>query len=242
MREIVQPLASLEVFRVVDGGLRAQGAVLLEVLLDVGAFVFDVQAGTDSVGDDSGTIAMRRSRRATADPTTAREQQADAVRTTQVEVVADQFFEEVTPLDRLVEDLSEADLDLPEGESVREPRAAVPGGQRPRQVGGPAMEEALHVLGPQAIADLLQPLGARARQKAVIEAFEPDALLAQPLLDPFVAVQTQLDGIRQVAADLQEGRGPDGILDVEGGVGEGGGLGRELGRYPPRPPINLAGL
>ena len=41
-------------------------------------------------------------------------QQADAIRAAEVEVLADHRLEEVAPLDRPVEDLREADFQLPD--------------------------------------------------------------------------------------------------------------------------------
>ena len=45
---------------IVDGGLGAQGALLLEIPLDVTAFVLDVEAGPDAAGDDAGLKSAGR--------------------------------------------------------------------------------------------------------------------------------------------------------------------------------------
>ena len=52
--EVAQTTLDAQVVGIVDGGLGAQGAPLLEVLLDVAALVLDVQAGEHAVGDDPG--------------------------------------------------------------------------------------------------------------------------------------------------------------------------------------------
>jgi hypothetical protein len=52
-------LLGLEVGRVVDGGFGPARPLLLEVLLDVGVLVRDVQAGSDPGGDDASPVAVR---------------------------------------------------------------------------------------------------------------------------------------------------------------------------------------
>src|SRR3989442_6255467 len=226
MMQVFQSLADVEVARIVDGGLRTQGTVLLEVLLDVGTFVRDVQTGVDALRDDACAVTLPRSGCAAGHP--LRKQEADAIGPAEVEVLPDYFFEEVSALHRLVEDMGEADLDLPEREFVLEARGAILRRQRPWQLLGPAVEEALHVLLPRTVADVLHRLGALARQEPVIAALKPHPFPTKLLLDPLMSVQTDLDGIRQVAADLQERRPPLGILDVEVVVVDGHGLARKL--------------
>src|SRR6266852_2877973 len=51
--EVTQTPSNTKVIRVVEGGLGAQSAPPLEVLLDVTALVLDVQAGQDAVSDDA---------------------------------------------------------------------------------------------------------------------------------------------------------------------------------------------
>jgi hypothetical protein len=49
----VQPLGDGEVARIVDDGLGAKGAPLLDVLLDERALVVDAEKGRDACGDDA---------------------------------------------------------------------------------------------------------------------------------------------------------------------------------------------
>ena len=52
-------------------------------------------------------------------------------------------------------------------------------------------------------------------EKPVVERLEPDALPTQLLLHPFVAIETEFHGVRQIGADLHERRTPVAIVDVE---------------------------
>ena len=61
--QIRHRLRDVEILRVVDRGLGAEGVLLLEVLLDVRRLVLDVQARLDAVGDHARAIAPRRRRR-----------------------------------------------------------------------------------------------------------------------------------------------------------------------------------
>src|SRR6266478_633091 len=239
MDEIVDALGAAEIVRVVDGGLGAEGAVLLEVLLDVAALVFDVQAGIDTVGDDARAIAMMRRRRPArgADG----EKQAHAVGAAEVEVVADEALEEVAALHRVIEDVGEADLHLPQGEAVLEPGGAVVGRQRPRQPSRPAVEEGLQMLRAEPVADFLKPVGLAARQKTVVETLEGKPVVAHLLLGPFVAVEAELDGIGQVAAHLDERGTPVPVLQVEVVVVDEGGLTGEVEAHAALGPAALLG-
>jgi hypothetical protein len=92
----------------------------------------------------------------------------------------------VPPLDRLVEDLGQAHLHLPQQQLVLVTGAAVERRERPRQALRPAVEEGLDLLGTQGVADPLPPVGSPAGDKAVVEGLESDPLPAQLLLGPSV--------------------------------------------------------
>src|SRR6516165_8899212 len=53
--EVMQAFADAEVVAVVDGGLGAQGALLLVILLDASVFVVDVERGGDALSEDAGS-------------------------------------------------------------------------------------------------------------------------------------------------------------------------------------------
>ena len=54
-----------------------------------------------------------------------------------------------------------------------------------------------------------------AREDAIVETVERDALPPQLLLDPLVAVEAQLDRIREIRPKFDKRRAPVRILDVE---------------------------
>src|SRR2546426_99556 len=67
-----------------------------------------------------------------------------------------------------------------------------------------------------------------------VEARKPDALPAQVLLHPLVPIETQLDGIRDVRADLQKGGTPVSVVDVEIEVFDRNSLPGEVEDHTPR--------
>ena len=54
--QVMQAFADAEVVGIVDGGLGAQGALLLVVLLDASVFVVDVERGGDALSEDAASI------------------------------------------------------------------------------------------------------------------------------------------------------------------------------------------
>src|SRR5437879_4288629 len=181
---------------------------LMSVLL-----VADVQAGGDASGDHPRVIATPRRRGAARH--TRGEQQIDAIGTAEVEVIPDEGLKELPTVQRRVEDLGEADLQLPDGEAMTVAGRAIGPGQRPRQSMLPAIEEPLHVARAQPIADALQASGIGTPAEAVVEAFEGEFLTARLLLGPLVRVEAQPNRVRQIAADLDEGWTPLAILQIE---------------------------
>ena len=82
--------------------------------------------------------------------------------------------------------------------------------------------------GRQRVAGGLERLGVGAGQEAVVEAFEPDAIPPEALLDPLVAIETALHGVREVRADLEARGAPVTIVDVEVVLIDGDRLAREV--------------
>lgn len=208
VREIRHRLGDIEIVRVVDGGLGAQGALLLEVLLDVRGLVLDMETRLDPVGDHPRAIAPRRRRGRPGDP--QRKEEPDAIGGPEVQILANDRFEEVAALHGTREDLRQTDFDLLEREAVRVAGGVIRGAHGRREPGDPPIEERLHVGGPERIADRLHPHRIRTGEKSVIETLEADGRTPELLFDPLMAVETQLDGIRQIGPKLQERRPPFG--------------------------------
>ena len=57
--QVMQAFADAEVVGIVDGGLGAQGALLLVILLDARVFVVDVERGGDALREDAGSYPSR---------------------------------------------------------------------------------------------------------------------------------------------------------------------------------------
>jgi hypothetical protein len=127
--------------------------LFFEVLLDVRGLVFDMQARLHAIGDHAGPIAKGRWGRGAGEA--QRKQQPHAVGPSQIEVLADDGFEEMTPLHRTVKHLREADLELTDGEAMVVSRGAFVGGHWPRQAMRPAIEEGLDVGRPERITGRL---------------------------------------------------------------------------------------
>src|SRR5437773_896827 len=162
VREIADALGDVEVLRVVDRGFGSERVLLFEILLDVRRLVFDVETGLDPVGDDSGAIA--EGRRGCGARETQRKQEADAMWSPEVEIFADDGFEEVPALDGAVKDLGETHFELPDREVMVEPSGAVLSGEWPRQAVRPPVEERLDVRRAEGIAPPAVPWDQHTRE------------------------------------------------------------------------------
>jgi hypothetical protein len=147
-RQVLQLLADAEVVGVVEGGLSTKSAAELEVLLDAGVPVTDLEAGVDALGEDAGARGL-----APGPLGTAAEDELDLVGAAEVEVLADHLLEEQAAVQGAVEDPGVGDLKLQDGELVGEPGGTVLGAEGAGQIAQPAVEEALDVLGPEAAAE-----------------------------------------------------------------------------------------
>src|SRR5216684_1815261 len=93
---------------------------------------------------------------------------------------------------------------------------------------GPPIEERLHVRRAECVTGGLERARIGAGEEAVVETLEPDAVAAEGLLDPLVAVETELHRIRQIRPDFEEGGAPGAILHVKVVVIDGDRLPREI--------------
>src|SRR5437899_8730440 len=185
-----------------------------------------MEAWLDPVGNRSGPVAKGGWWRGARE--SQGEEQADAARASEVEVLSDHGLEEVAALDGTVEDLGQTDFDVAEGEAMVVAGRAFGGRHRPGQPMRPAVEERLNVGGTERIAGGLERGGVGAGEEAVVETFKANAIAAQALLHPLMAVQTQLHRIRQIRADFEKRRPPVSILHVEVIVVDGHRLPREV--------------
>src|SRR5439155_22064133 len=116
MRKVAETFPDPEIPRVVDRDLGSQGPLLFEVLLDVGMFVIDMEARVHAVGDHARAISHRWRWSGSRDPDG--KEQSDAVRASEVEIFADDGFEEESSLHGPVEDLRETDFELIDREAM----------------------------------------------------------------------------------------------------------------------------
>lgn len=114
--KVFQALVEVEISGLVDGGFGSQSFFLFEVLLDMGIFVFQMEAGVDTNGDDAGAVSPGGRR--CAGSATVGKQQADPVGSAQIEVFPDHLFKEIATRQGAVKDLGETDFQLPEAEPM----------------------------------------------------------------------------------------------------------------------------
>jgi hypothetical protein len=206
--QVGQPFPDPEVARVVDGGLGAQRAALLVILLDLGVLVVDVQARGHALGENAGAErAGGGSRSAAFQPPV--EDQRDLIGAAGVEVVPDDLLEEHPPGHRPVQHLGQRELGLPDRDLIPVAGGPVRRGERVRQDRQPLAQQRIDLVWAEPIADPLQPLGiGRVVEggEAVIQCGEPDPRLRGLALGPLVAVEAQLGGVREIRAELQEER------------------------------------
>src|SRR5262249_34727528 len=87
--------------------------------------------------------------------------------------------------------------------------------ERVRQNPEPVAQQRLDLYCAQTITDLLQPRYVLAGGEPVVQRPESDLLFGRLAFGPFMAVDAQLGGIREVAAELEEERAEIGIHAVE---------------------------
>lgn len=145
----------------------------------------------------------------------AGEHGGDLVRSADADVVGHQRLEEAAGPAGIVEDQRAGRLDLAHRQLPPVAGLPVSGGERDGDGGDPAVEEAVHHPGPEAVADGLEPLRLVAGSKAVGECPKADPGLGGPAFGPLVAVDPDLGRIGEVRADLDEARPEIGIEHVE---------------------------
>ncbi len=156
------------------------------------------------------------------------EDQRDLIGAAQVQVVADDLFEEDPPAHRAVQHLGQRELRLQDRDVVAVARGPVGRRVRVRHPGQPLAQQGVDLGRSQGGADRLHTVdvaGLVERGEGVVQRGEPDPRLGSLPLGPLVAVEAQLGVVGEVGTELEEERtevGVDGI-DVEV-VDEPGGL------------------
>lgn len=112
--QVRQPPSDAEIVGIVEGGLGAQRALLLEVMLDVAALVGDVQTRIDAGGDDAGGEPAGR-----GPGDLARKEELDVIGPPEVEILADHAFKEFAAAERAIEHLGATDFELENRELIR---------------------------------------------------------------------------------------------------------------------------
>src|SRR4029453_2747990 len=229
--EVIEAFPEIEVVGVVDREFGAEAPAFFEVLLEMGVLVVDVQTRLDTVGNDPRAVSVGWRRRPARE--SAGEEQADPIRAAQIQILPNDAFEKMAALDGAVENLGQTDFELADRDTMVKAGGAILGAQGPRQAVRPARSKLLKVAGAELVADRLETRRIGAREKAVVETREGDVGAAQVLFRPLVPVQTQLDRIRDIGADLDERRTPLRVLHVEIVVIHGDRLPREIERHAP---------
>ena len=172
--EVLQAAFDVEIVGAVDDRLDPQRAAVLEVLLDAGVLVAEVDPDLGAGREDPGLVAMLG--RASE---LAGEHERDFFGAADPDVVLHQRFEERSCAARVVEHERAGGLDLAHRELPPVPGGTILGRERRRDLGDPAIEERLHVLGAEGVADRLQPLGLIAGREPVRQRGERDPGLAR---------------------------------------------------------------
>ena len=145
----------------------------------------------------------------------APEDGADLLGTADADVVCYQGLEEAPGPAGVVEDQGAGDFHLAHGELPEVPRRFVFSGERRRHHRGPAVEKALHVSRPEAVANGLEAGRLGAGGKAVGQLAEDEALTPGLALGPLVAVQPDLGRVGEIGADLDKAGAEAVVVDVE---------------------------
>jgi hypothetical protein len=144
------------------------------------------------------------------------EDQGDLVGAADVEVVADDVFEEHPAGDRLVEHLGQRELGLQNRQLVAVARGPIRSGERVRQPGQPLAQQRIDLLFSEPVADRLQRYRIIDGGEPVVQRLECDAGLGGLALRPVVAVDAQLGVVRKIRAKLEEERAEIVVLALAG--------------------------
>ena len=126
------------------------------VLLDLGFLVLDVQRGHDALGQHAGAEAPGRAAR-----DAPIEDQLHLIGTAEVEILADDLFEETAAGQRPIEDLGQRELGLQDRELIPIAGGAVRRGEGMRESAQPFAKDGVDLGGVQRVGDPLHAGRAR---------------------------------------------------------------------------------
>jgi len=198
-----QPFGDVEVAGVVDRGFGSQCSPLFVVLLDLVVLVVNVQRRDNPIGDHPSTEPARGLAFAAVDDAPIKDQ-ADAIRSADVEVVADDLLEKDPPRHRRIQHLGQRKLGLQDRQLIALAGGFVMGGERIGQDLEPLAQQRVDLFGTQTVADPLQPVHVVDHGEPIVERFEADTGLGGLAFGPFVAVDAQLGGVGEVGGKLDE--------------------------------------
>src|SRR5918996_2833854 len=205
-RQVTQPLADGKVTRVVDRGLGPCADLthvrnLFEVLFDAGVLVIDMQRWNDSVCQHARPEA---SRRPFCHPPV--EDELHHVWPSNVEVLPDDFLKQDATVQWPVQDLSEREFRLKDGDIVAVTGFPVLPGERVWQACQPAAQQTVNMLWSHFLTNGLQPPGVLAGNESVVQRFEADPFPAKLAFGVFMPVQTKFGVVGEVGSELQKER------------------------------------
>ena len=143
------------------------------------------------------------------------ENQLHLIGTAEVEILADDLFEEAAAGARPIEDLGQGEFGLEDRQLIAIARGAVGGGEGMRQAAEPLAEDRVDLRGIERVGDTLHACRRVAGPDAVVERLVGDAALRELTFEPLVPIQTDLHGIGEVGAELDEQRAEVAVEEVD---------------------------
>ena len=143
------------------------------------------------------------------------ENQLHLIRPAEVEILADDFFEEPAAGAGPIEHLGQREFGLQDRELIAIAGGAVGGGEGMRQTAEPLAEHGVDLRRIEGVGDPLHARGVVAGPDAVVERVVGDAALRELAFEPLVPVQTELHGVGKVGAELDEQRAEVAVHEVD---------------------------
>jgi len=143
-------------------------------LFNMRLLVINMQAGLDTIVNNPGLEAPRS---AFGDLTS--KYQLDSIRATLIKIIPDHLFKELSSLKRAVKDLGQVPTwsGLPDREAMLKASPLVFFGERIGKSSNPFIEEWFDLRTGQLVRNLLEALGIRAGQEAIIKGFKGNTFL-----------------------------------------------------------------